>query len=102
MQQFWGNTKRVPELKRFLAKSITDHRLTINPMWALMAELTPSPIDFILRTNNLRKLADDVNRHVTKWMRDEWGKQVNVVASDYFLGNDLINIAININSRNGT
>ncbi|KAJ8910752.1 hypothetical protein NQ315_017209, partial [Exocentrus adspersus] len=101
MQQFWGNTKKVSELQKFLAKSIIDHRLTINPMWALMAELTPQPIDIIFRTNNLRKLADDINKYVTKWIRDEWGKQVNVVATDYFLGNDIVNVAININSGSG-
>ncbi|KAJ8982728.1 hypothetical protein NQ317_019519, partial [Molorchus minor] len=101
LQQYWGNTKRVSELKAFLGRSITDHRVTINPLWALMAELTPQPIDIVFRTNNLRKLADDVNRELTKWFRDEWSRQVNIVATDYFLGNDLINVAIRANILNG-
>lgn len=76
-----------------------DHRhSTLNPIWALMAELTPQPIDIIFRTNNLRKLAEDVNRHLTVWFRDEWGSEANVVATDYFLGNNLISVAIAINT----
>lgn len=64
-------------------------------LWALMAELTPQVSDIFLLKNNLRKLADDVNRELTKWFRDEWeGFSYNIVATDYFLGNDLINVAI--------
>jgi hypothetical protein len=57
----------------------------------------PQPIDLIFRTNNLRKLANDVNRKLTKWFRDEWARDVNIVATDYFLGNDIINVAIEAN-----
>ena len=66
-------------------------------MWALMAELTLSSVDVIFGTNNIRKLADRTNRHLTKWFRDEWAKETNIVATDYFLGNDLINVAIEAN-----
>ncbi|CAH0553027.1 unnamed protein product [Brassicogethes aeneus] len=97
--QYWGNRKKVSELKNFLQRSIKERRITLNPLWALMAELTPQTLDLVFRTNNLRQLADDVNKHVTKWVRDEWSDEVNIVATDYFLGNDLINIAIDVNTR---
>ncbi|XP_060524652.1 uncharacterized protein LOC132701039 [Cylas formicarius] len=99
LQQFWGDTNSVSSLKGFLTRSIKQHRTTINPMWALMAELTPQPLDFILRINNLRNLAQKVNREVTKWFREEWFYDANVVATDYFLSNDLIAVAIDANSR---
>lgn len=99
LQQYWGNTKKTNELKRYVSGSIKEHRVTINPMWALMAELTPQPIDLLFRTNNLRKLADDVNKYVTRWFRDEWSNDVNIVATDFFLGNDLIDLAINVNKN---
>lgn len=74
---------------------INNYSLGNNPFWALMAELTPQAMDILLLTNNLRKLADDVNRELTKWFRDEWGMlKINIVATDFFLGNDLINVAI--------
>lgn len=97
LQQHWANTKNVQTLKTFLSKAIKEHRVTLNPMFALMAELTPQPIDLFFRTNNLRKLANDVNRKLTMWFRDEWSREVNIVATDYFLGNDIINVAIEIN-----
>lgn len=92
--QYWANTVNVSVLKSFLEKSIISnsgsHRL-----WALMAELTPRVSDMIQFKNNLRKLADDVNRLLTKWFRDEWRRfSYNIVATDFFLGNDLINVAI--------
>nr|CAH7737357.1 unnamed protein product [Callosobruchus chinensis] len=70
-------------------------------MWALMAELTPTPLDIIFRTNSLKKLAQEANGQVTKWFRDEWTNETNIVATDYFLGNDLINVAIHANIMRG-
>lgn len=80
-----------------MGSAIQDHKVVQNPLWALMAELTPQPLDVLFRTNSLRKLADEVNKHVTKWFRDEWPKEVNIVATDFFLGNDLVNVAIEVN-----
>lgn len=95
IEQFWGNKRDVGELKSFLDTAIKQHKSILNPMWSLMAELTPQALDVIFRTNNLRKLANNVNRHVTKWVRGEWSNSsVNIVATDYFLGNDIINVAI--------
>ncbi|KAF5301496.1 hypothetical protein FQR65_LT08799 [Abscondita terminalis] len=99
IEQFWGNKRDVGELKSFLETAIAQHNPVLNPMWALMAELTPQALDVIFRTNNLRKLANNANRHVTKWVRDEWNSTVNIVATDYFLGNDIINVAIAKNIR---
>lgn len=64
---------------------------------AIMAELTPTFKDVLLRRNKLRKLANDVNPNLTRWVR-EWNHRVNIVTSDFFLGNDLINLAIYINT----
>uniref|UniRef100_A0A1Y1M5P8 Phosphatidylinositol-specific phospholipase C X domain-containing protein n=2 Tax=Photinus pyralis TaxID=7054 RepID=A0A1Y1M5P8_PHOPY len=98
IEQFWGNKRDVGDLKDFLDTSIKQHKSVLNPLWALMAELTPQAFDVIFRTNNLRKLANNVNRHVTKWVRSEWSNSsVNIVATDYFLGNDVINVAIGNN-----
>jgi hypothetical protein len=69
-------------------------------MWAAMAELTPSPLDPVLQpSRGLRLMADDVNRHVTRWFRDLWWRDANVVATDYVLGNKIIDVAIEANLR---
>ncbi|CAH1108736.1 unnamed protein product [Psylliodes chrysocephalus] len=99
--QYWANTKSVSSLKQYIQKSIVEHSQasTINPLWALMAELTPQPLDVVFGTNNLRKLAQNVNSLLTQWFRDEWSTNTNVVATDFFLGNNMINVAIEINTR---
>ncbi|XP_050296375.1 PI-PLC X domain-containing protein 1-like [Anthonomus grandis grandis] len=94
LKQFWGDTNNLNSLKQFLYNALYQHKSHINPMWALMAELTPTHWDVLLRKNNLRELAQTVNKEVTKWIRDEWFNDVNIVATDYFLGNDLVRIAI--------
>nr|XP_023026209.1 uncharacterized protein LOC111514202 [Leptinotarsa decemlineata] len=100
LSQYWGDTTKVPALKDYIQKTINERNPlgSTNPNWALMAELTPRPIDIIFRRNGLRKLAHDANVEVTKWFRDQWGKKSNIVATDYFLGNDMINVAMSINS----
>lgn len=97
IQQYWGDKKDAADLKRYILSSIKTHNTISNPLWALMAELTISPIDVIFNSASNKNLADKINRELTKWFRDEWAKDVNIVASDYFLGNDLINIAIEVN-----
>ncbi|KRT81974.1 hypothetical protein AMK59_6101 [Oryctes borbonicus] len=97
LQQYWGDKKDVNGLKNYLQASIKSHNTISNPLWALMAELTISPLDVIFNSASNAKLADKVNRELTKWFRDEWPREPNIVATDYFLGNDLINVAIEAN-----
>lgn len=87
------------DLRNYIEETISTHSNFLNPMWSIMAELTPQPIDYIFRTNNLRKLADAVNKHVTVWFRDDWYNDVNIIATDYFLGNDIVKVAIEINKN---
>ncbi|KAH1022877.1 uncharacterized protein LOC109533236 isoform X2 [Dendroctonus ponderosae] len=100
IKQFWGDTNKLGTLKQYLYGAIYQHKSSTNPMWALMMELTPQPWDVVLRKNSLRNLAQGVNRQVTRWVRDEWFSDVNIVATDYFLGNDLVRVAIEGNKAN--
>ncbi|XP_044757278.1 PI-PLC X domain-containing protein 2-like [Coccinella septempunctata] len=94
--QVWANTVSVHHLKNYLEDSLK--RRSNNTIFnALMAELTPRTLDVITGKNTLRELANNVNSNVTKWVRDEWSKEVNIITSDFFLGNNLIDVAINVN-----
>ncbi|KAL3277120.1 hypothetical protein HHI36_012476 [Cryptolaemus montrouzieri] len=94
--QAWADTLNVDTLKKYLESSL--HNKSEHAVFsALMAELTPRFIDIFTGTNTLRELANNVNSNVTKWVRDEWNRRVNIITSDYFLGNNLINVAIDIN-----
>ncbi|XP_018331073.1 PI-PLC X domain-containing protein 3 [Agrilus planipennis] len=101
--QYWGDRSSTSGLKTFVKSAIDDAKNSnaynrySNPLWAIMAELTPTKFDVIFNLNDLRELADRVNLPITRWFRDEWPNDVNIIASDFFLGNDLINVAIEAN-----
>ncbi|XP_023220953.1 PI-PLC X domain-containing protein 1-like isoform X2 [Centruroides sculpturatus] len=97
--QIWPDVLEVEDLKEFF--SAFYNRSEVPPfLWSAMAELTPD-MKYILEhpDQGLRVLADFVNRNITDWFRDMWGKFSNIVATDYFLGNDIISVAIDINRK---
>ena len=60
-----------------------------------MAELTPDPWGVITdRYGGLRKMADSVNRFVTKWYFEDLGPTANVVAVDFARGTSIVEAAI--------
>ncbi|KAG0717643.1 hypothetical protein GWK47_054020 [Chionoecetes opilio] len=67
-------------------------------LWAAMAHLTPSLWDLLFRSHvGVRGMADRSNFHITRWLRQRWGHMANIVASDFFRSNDIINVAIRTN-----
>lgn len=98
IQQMWGDRRSVSDLK-FYFDSLFSQSLP-NRLWSSMAELTPNIFTiFINPTKGLRGLADNVNRNLTSWFRDLWWKKSNIIVTDYFLGNDIINVAIRSNRK---
>ena len=96
----WGDRQTPASLKSYIQNILTQTQPpTIpkgNPMWAIMAQLTPSAIDIIFNPrNNLRKMADSINRNLTEWVKNDWWKKTNIIATDFYMGNNLIEIAIN-------
>lgn len=68
-----------------------------------MAQLTASQTDILFNpTGSLRKMAYSVNQHVTKWYKQLWWQDANIVTSDFFLGNNLISVAIEANIIKGS
>lgn len=65
-----------------------------------MAELTPTTWDVITdRFGGLRKIADQSNRHISKWYIDELGHLANIVAVDFYRGTNLVETSIYWNSK---
>uniref|UniRef100_T1JAD7 Phosphatidylinositol-specific phospholipase C X domain-containing protein n=1 Tax=Strigamia maritima TaxID=126957 RepID=T1JAD7_STRMM len=94
LSQKWENTMDLSELKKFLEQFTHEPK---SQMWAAMAELTPMILSNPRK--GIRYFADIANRNVTQWFRDEWWDSGNVVATDYFHGNDIIDVAIKSNKR---
>lgn len=71
-------------------------------LWAAMAQLTPGQMDLLFNPRmSLRTMAHTVNSQLTGWLRDRWWQQANVVTSDFFLSNNVIDIAIQANVIKG-
>lgn len=65
-----------------------------------MAELTPTTWDVLTdRYGGLRKMADQTNRHISKWYLDEWGHLTNIVAVDFYRGTNLLETSLYWNSK---
>lgn len=99
LKQMWGDVNQPYALKKYIQSVIDNPNVSVNPgnpLWAIMAELTPTPLDIILNPSvSLRSMADEVNRNLTRWVRDDWWKKSNIYATDFFVGNNLIEVSIN-------
>lgn len=93
-RHIWADARNAGDLRDYLKERVCLY--TPGVLTSAMAELTAS-FPFLLVGN--RKLAQRVNGNVTRWFRDDWWRCANVVATDYFLGNDIINVAIEANLK---
>ncbi|CAG7834830.1 unnamed protein product [Allacma fusca] len=100
LPQEWGDKRTLPELKEFLGDSLKK-RGGKGRIWAAMAEFTPKPLDVVLRpTQGLRNMAQTVNIPMTYWFQDRtWNSRSNIIATDFFLGNNIIQTSINSNIK---
>lgn len=96
--QLWGNQQSPVGLQSFLQRCVNNaDGITL---WAAMAELTPTPLDVMFKpSGSLREMADLINRNITRWFSNLWWQKSNIVATDFFLGNNLIDIAVAANLR---
>ncbi|PNF30828.1 hypothetical protein B7P43_G06116 [Cryptotermes secundus] len=100
LSQVWGNQQTPSGLRNFLQRSMDSAKQRSPGLWAAMAELTPTPLDVMFNpTGSLRVMANAVNRNLTSWFRNEWWSHTNIVATDFFLGNNLIDVAVAANLR---
>lgn len=100
LPQEWGDKRTLPSLRDFLGDAIK-RRGGGSQMWAAMAEFTPKPLDIVLRpTYGLRNMAQKVNIPMTYWFQNRtWYNGANVIATDFFLGNNIIQTSIIANYK---
>jgi hypothetical protein len=99
VRHVWGNQRTPMGLKAFLSEELQLRKWARYP-WAAMTHLTPSQMDVILNPNKgFRELSDSIARNITRWYRHDWWNSANIVASDFFLSNNLIEESIISNRR---
>nr|XP_045595248.1 uncharacterized protein LOC123756209 [Procambarus clarkii] len=97
LPQAWANAQMLEDLRTYLDAQM-NKRVGSPRLWAAMAHLTPTLWDMILRSHvGIRGLADRVNFPISRWLRQRWAHMANIIASDFFRGNDIINVAIRTN-----
>ncbi|KAL1131742.1 hypothetical protein AAG570_011355, partial [Ranatra chinensis] len=104
IKQMWGNQQTLEGLQHFLNITMANMELkeNSNQLWAAMAHLTPAPLDILFNpSGSLRTLANSINKNLTGWFKTEWWTTTNIIATDFFLENDLINVAVAANIRKG-
>lgn len=95
----WANAQSIDGLQSYMEKVFDVDGPPPSP-WTLGGQLTPLADDVILDTlGGLRTMADEVNRNVTRWMRDRWWQNVSVFSCDFFLSAGYVEAAIEINLR---
>lgn len=97
----WGDVDKINLLEKYL-QSVMDRAKQglLSFAWSAMAELTATAQDVALdKLHGLRNMADTVNRNVTVWFRERWANTSTIVATDFFLGNNIIDVAIAENQR---
>ncbi|RWS01412.1 uncharacterized protein B4U79_13100 [Dinothrombium tinctorium] len=98
VRQIWADTDSVSDLHDYFKSNLCHTPSSFAE--AAMAELTPKIVKVILDSyGGLRNLADLINPQLTRWFRDEWPHCANIIASDFFLGNNIIEISIEMNRR---
>jgi len=99
VRHVWGNQQNSAGLKNFLGEAMNLRKYARYP-WAAMSHLTPTKWNVFFRPNSgMRELSDSISRNLTQWYRDEWWNAANIIATDFFLGNNLIEESIIANRR---
>ncbi|KAM3965055.1 PI-PLC X domain-containing protein 3 [Aphomia sociella] len=104
LPHLWANTNSPTELFQYLDQAITMwHQLImLSPLHSAMAQTTPTVLDILFLRGSLRANADAVNRNVTARLVTTWRQHANIISSDFFLGNDVIDVSIAINAERGS
>ncbi|KAH9630484.1 hypothetical protein HF086_000697 [Spodoptera exigua] len=98
LPHLWANTNSPTELFQYLDRAIalSPQPSARSPLFSAMAQTTPTVLDILFLRGSLRDNADAVNRNVTARLATRWRTQANIISTDFFLGNDVVDLSIKI------
>ncbi|OQR74917.1 hypothetical protein BIW11_08764 [Tropilaelaps mercedesae] len=100
VRHLWADTNIPNALKSYFDRKVCEaEKYGLYYFHAAMAELTPTVVNIIFEGHKggLRKMADETNPRVARWFRREYRTCANIVATDFFLGADIVSVAIHSN-----
>lgn len=89
----WADTSSMDTLKSKLSKQVTNHA-NASALWSLQAQLTPIPL-----FQTMQEMAVACNAIASRWVRELWWSDVNVVFCDFITGGDLVPTLIECNRQ---
>ncbi|XP_023227125.1 variant-surface-glycoprotein phospholipase C-like [Centruroides sculpturatus] len=94
----WADADTIHDLEEYFNRTVCK-RIRKN-LQSSMAQMTPKMAGiFFDRYKGLRVMAQTVNLKVTEWFRERWWHCANIVATDFFHGNNIIEVAIEANKK---
>ncbi|XP_053604452.1 PI-PLC X domain-containing protein 1 isoform X2 [Plodia interpunctella] len=104
LPHLWANTNSPTQLFQYLDQAITAHPQpnARSPLYSAMAQTTPTILDIVFLRGSLRENADAVNRNVTARLATRWRQHANIVSTDFFLGDDVIDLSIALSVERGS
>ena len=94
----WGDVNNLDDLFNYFDEQIP-YNAGRTSLWSAMTELTPSSVDVTVnRWGGLTGASNITNIPVSLKFRSEWWTQANIVSMDFFLGSDVVDIAIDGNA----
>lgn len=98
LPHLWANTNSPTVLLQYLDGAIaaSPQPTARSPLFSAMAQTTPTVLDILFLRGSLRENADEVNRNVTARLASRWRTRANIVSTDFFLGNDVVDLSIMI------
>ncbi|GFQ67907.1 PI-PLC X domain-containing protein 3 [Trichonephila clavata] len=98
VKHLWGDVVQSADLWQYLNETVCNP--SRRRLISAMAQLTPTRAGALFNLyGGLRKMAENVNRQVTRWFTHDWNQCANIVATDFFLGNNVIELSIETNKR---
>ncbi|CAG2111730.1 unnamed protein product [Medioppia subpectinata] len=99
VRQQWSQKDELQPLVQYFENTLCQDNK--NTLRSAMAELTPT-IEGVIQQKykSLRSLAQQTNTKYVEWFSDRWPKCTNIIASDFFLSSNVVDIALSVNHRN--
>ncbi|XP_045535868.1 PI-PLC X domain-containing protein 1 isoform X3 [Papilio machaon] len=103
LPHLWANTNSPTLLFEYLDDAIpsSPQPHALSPLFSAMAQTTPTVLDILLLRGSLRANAEAVNKVVTSRLYNQWRRHANIISTDFFLGNDVIDLSIALSSERG-
>ena len=98
IRSIWPDVDKVSDAKKKLDNEVNHHH---DALWVVQGILTPLSESSL--PYSVQHLANSINPKLNTWLQYDWlHKSINIVISDFYLGNNVVSIAVQRNRALGS